>query len=136
MIMKKGIYSAITGMIVVLVVIFGLLIFFGFNKLLFESKTSAETKSKLYSEAKNFKDNLLLCHGHNYLIEDILDEDICDNIFGVDYMVIQELNCEEKTWRKNNNNINENLVYTIGIRQKNSNNICIGKLIISTQTLS
>jgi hypothetical protein len=136
--MKKGIYSAITGMIVVLVVIFGLLIFFGFNKLLFETKTSAETKSKLYTQAKNFKDNLFLCHGHSYLIEDILDSSNCDNIFGVDYIVVQDFaeKCTPKNWTKNSFIIEENLVYTIGIRQKNSDDVCIGRLMISIQTLS
>ena len=132
--MKLANYSAITGMVLVLVVIFGFIAFYGFNEVLFQVASPSELRSRQYSDAKYFFSYLLTCHGQGILREEILeDTDNCNELIRghvVGYKVHQEtyMGCEEKEWEKEAVS-DHNVVYRTSIENKDGK-ICIGQLII------
>lgn len=71
---KKGIFSTITGFFLVVIVVFGLLGLLGFYSGLVQIDSLTREDFRSYDVAKQFKDNLFICHGQNFLRGARLDE--------------------------------------------------------------
>lgn len=71
---KKAIFSTITGFFLVIIVVFGLIGLLGFYTGLVQIDSLTREEFRGYDVAKQFKDNLFICHGQNFLRGARLDE--------------------------------------------------------------
>ena len=134
--MKLANYSAITGMVLVLVVIFGFIAFYGFNEVLFQAASPSELRSRQYSDAKYFFSSLFQCHGQRYLSEEILRDNInrCEHLIKghvVGYEVKQDAfnDCDDSVSWNDGLKSDNNVVYRVSIEHIDGKR-CIGQLII------
>ena len=72
--MKKGLFSTVTGFFLVVILVFGLIGFLGFYTGLVEIDVLTREDFRDFDTAKQFKDNLLICHGQNFLRGNLLEE--------------------------------------------------------------
>ena len=141
---KNAIFSTITGFFLVVVIVFGILIFIGIYNAMIKTGSASLTDLQKYDDAKRFKDSLLICHAHTSLKNNILENDanaaleehmICKlglNIKG--YKVEQKEfgGCEQKTWTIGNTQETSTqiLVYNILVIDDETGRNCISRLLI------
>ena len=132
---KKAFFSIISAFFLVIVIVFILVAFVGLYLTLFAAKGGVSKNAQKLTNTKLFKDNLLLCHGTPYLLEEKLNSTECDNIAGVlGYEVLQEpfFGCEAKVFSKGTVNDTNSIKYSyrISVLQNNTHQTCLAKLIV------
>jgi len=132
---KKGFFSIISTFFLVIIIVFVLLSFIAFYSLLFGIRGGAIQNTERMSNAKIFKDNLFLCHGTPYLLEEKLNSDVCDSLSGVKgYKVIQKpfFGCEYKEFIKGvvDDPNSFKYPYRASVRQNDSDMSCLADLIV------
>lgn len=103
---KKAVFSTITGFFLIVVIVFGLIFFISIYTGLVNITGAAKSDLRSYDIAKQFKGNLLICHGQTRLLESKLilaegEQGYCalpPSISG--YRVVQRpaFGCDPKNW--------------------------------------
>jgi hypothetical protein len=131
---KKAFFSTITGSFLVIVIVAVVLGFFFFQGLTLQSGTVSEEQRDKFIAAKNFKDNLLICHQQTFLSEKTLKGTECDNLIGEvkGYKVVQEafFDCSDKDYGLRGSLGEDTIVYKIAIEQEEDGKRCAGRLLI------
>ncbi len=132
---KKGIFSTITGFFLIVILVFGIIIFISVYSNTVQISTAAKSELKSFDIAKQYKDSLLICHYKTYLSEDKLNENDCV-LSGLikGYRVFQEeiYGCQEKEWAFGETDpINSEIInYKLIVLQDNGVDTCIATLQI------
>ena len=136
---KKGIFSTISGFFLIIVIVFGLIFFLALYTNLVNIGGFVKSDLRSYDVAKQFKNNLLICHGQTMLFEVRLDlepeeEGYCplsSLIKGYRVEQVATLGCDEKNWSfgETGGRVDQVVVYNLVVAQE-SGGTCIGKLYI------
>lgn len=131
---KKAFFSTITGSFLVIVIVAVVLGFFFFQSLTLQSGSASEEQRDKFTVAKNFKDNLLICHQQTFLSEKTLKGTDCDDLIGdiKGYQVVQEafFDCDEKDYGLRGTLGDDTIVYKLAIEQEEDGKRCAGRLLI------
>jgi hypothetical protein len=136
---KKGIFSTISGFFLIIVIVFGLIFFLALYTNLVNIGGFVKSDLRSYDVAKQFKGNLLICHGQTMLFEGILnlepeDVDYCplsSLIKGYRVEQVAALECEENNWSfgETGGRVDQVVVYNLIVVQEDGRT-CIGKLYV------
>ena len=137
---KKGIFSTISGFFLIIVIVFGLIIFLSLYTNIVNITGFVKTDLRKYDVAKQFKSNLLVCHGQTKLFEEKLnlgpeDEGFCHLsalVKGYKVEQVASLGCVENLWSfgETRGRVDQSLVYNLIVVQNDRATTCVGKLYV------
>lgn len=120
----------------VTVIVFGLIVFLSSYTGLINITSSTSEDVRSYDSARQFKNNLLICHGHTRLFESKLHEEgscnIPYDIHGYEVEQIERKDCDEKIWSEGEIDLVESQVipYQVLVVQQSDASTCIANLKI------
>ena len=136
---KKGIFSTISGFFLIIVIVFGLIFFLALYNNLVNIGGFVKSDLRSYDVAKQFKNNLLICHGQTMLFEERLDlepgqEGYCplsSLIKGYRVEQVEALGCEgyTRSFGEIGGRVEQVVVYNLIVAQEDGRT-CIGKLYV------
>lgn len=137
---KRGIFSTISGFFLIIVIVFGLIFFLAIYTNLVNIGGFVKSDLRSYDVAKQFKGNLLICHGQTKLFEERLnlepeEEGFCPMsslIKGYKVEQVVSLGCQEKTWSfgATGGRVDQVVVYNLIVVQEHLARTCIAKLYV------
>lgn len=137
---KKGIFSTISGFFLIIVIVFGLIFFLSIYTNIVNISGFVKSDLRSYDVAKQFKGNLLICHGQTKLFEETLNLEPDDEAFchlsslikGYKVEQVASLGCDEKNWSfgETGGRVDQVVVYNLLVVQEHLATTCIGKLYI------
>ena len=140
--MKKGVFSTISGFFLIVVLVFGLIIFLGIYTNIISISGFIRDDLSSFETSKQFKESLMTCHGYTFLRENLLVEDagrdsdfICPFPSDVKGYVVSQsdfFGCSSKQWGVGDFDYSaaQRIVYNVLVVDSASGKNCLGTLTV------
>ena len=128
--MKKGLFSSLTGLVLIIIIVFSLIGLFWIKSVSLDFTSTSYTQGQEQTKVKQAKDQLLLCHSQTYLEAAKLDTDACPSLLPYTVHQLPYLGCEEQSWSHGNTQPGSlQYVYKVAVAHTDGER-CIADLVL------